>query len=123
MLFCLGCNEDDPVTRTFSGSDFVGAWAGHSNSTTSCNTAVNNSTSQPCGTNCNSYTFTKTTFKFTTKFGNHEGPYTVKGDSILMPALAQMGLSKRTFKIEGNNLTLSSKDANTGCITNSVYVK
>lgn len=115
------CDEGDPSLKVTTAEDFVGVWAGHSNSSTSCNSPANNGT-QPCGTQCNSYTFTKNTFKFTTKFGNHEGDYSIKGDSILMPALVQMGLSKRTFALTDGQLTLSQKEAN-GCVVSNTYNK
>jgi hypothetical protein len=116
IFFLIGCQSKDPEPKI----SLAGTWNGMSDSVTNCSFAPNNTPESPCKY-CSYYTMTETMATFSYMGGSITGPYTIKGDSVLMPFLKGYGLDKRKFRLQGVKLTLSYSTS--GCINNNIYSK
>ena len=116
-LILLSCSSkrDDP-----SPNPLIGNWRYIGGFNENCINPVNNSTLK-ASSSVQLYSFTEKEFTFSGNGYAYSGTYTIKGDSILIPALQNFGLDKRTFKVKDNDLYLIYLSS--GCAVNNVYKK
>lgn len=118
-LILIGCSKaaDPSPAPTVS---LVGTWSELSSQAINCTDPLNNTTAQPCSPHCTVWIFTATQATWGGMLsGPHIGPYTIKGDSLIVNFSGGTGRYK--FSIDGSTLNLQVTGG--GCTSKTVYQK